>query len=132
MKSFAVTLLLLVLLLLGVVANHLYINKVANEMFQQLDALPSMEDPDCLAKVGALVDYWQSQSATVEVSVNFLLVDRVNEQTALLLACASAGDLYGFASARALLRDAVEDILRFEKLTAGTCLLPPTPQKAEK
>ena len=132
MKSFAVTLLLLVLLLLGVVANHLYINKVANEMFRQLDALPPMEDPDCLPKVSALVDYWQSQSTTVEVSVNFLLIDRVNEQTALLLACATAGDLYGFASARVLLRDAVEDVLRFEQLTAGTCLLPPSPQKAEK
>ena len=122
MKSFAVTLLLLVIMLLGIVTNSLYINNVANEMLQMLDALPDPSHPSCGEKARALLEFWNLHLSPVELSVNYLIVDRVTEQARLLVSSAEKGDSYGYAAARTLLRDAVEDLERLESMALGSIL----------
>lgn len=115
MKSFVATLLLLVAMLFGILFNALYINKVANEMTSMLNALPQIGHPDCVAATSALEEYWSRQVRTVDLSVNYSVVDRVTEQVALLSTCAKTGDLYGYYSALTLLRNALEDLAHTEK-----------------
>lgn len=122
MKSFAVTLLLLVIMLLGIVTNALYINNVANEMLQMLDELPDPSHPSCGEKARALLEFWNAHLSPVELSVNYLIVDRVTEQARLLVSAAEEGDSYGYAAARTLLRDAVEDLERLESMALGSIL----------
>ncbi|MBQ8432976.1 MAG: hypothetical protein IJX28_08855 [Clostridia bacterium] len=114
MKSMAVTLLLLALLLVGVIGNHLYINKVGSEMFRRLDALSAPGDAALAEEVREMTEYWKAQRDRLEITVNFLMVDRVGEQLSILSACVESGDIHGAQTARALLRDAVENILRME------------------
>ncbi len=117
MKTFIVSLVLLTLVIGNVVANHLYINKVANELYARLDAIPMPDDESCVKQAEELLKYWEHHEGFVALSVAFTIVDRLTEQASLLLSCAQAGDLYGFRSALTLLRDAIEDVARLEKFS---------------
>ena len=117
MKSFVITMILLVAMLLGIVSNSLYINNVVNRMQEMLDGLPSPTHPSCGEQARALLDFWNTHTKYVNLSINYLIADRVTEQAYLLVSAAEAGDLYGYAAALTLLRDAVEDLRRLESLT---------------
>ena len=122
MKSFLITTLLLGIMLAGVVSNHIYIKEVFQTMTDALSALPDINAPDCKEQAARLAEYWERQSELVSLSVSYTTVDRINEQMAVLLACAEQGDLFGYRSAHALLLDAVGDMMRFEKPTYGALL----------
>ena len=122
MKSLIASLVLLILMLICVVWNYIYINEVFAEMNRLLDALPSVNSPDCEARAAAICDYWESRVDTVGLSVGYTVVDRVSEQAATLQACAACGDAYGFSTALALLRDALGDLRRLESFSIGNLL----------
>ena len=122
MKSFIITLLLLAGMLLGIFANALYINNVANEMLSMLDSLPDVGSDLCAPEARKILDYWNQQSVFVDLSVSYLILDRITEQASLLVAAAECGDLYGFRASLALLRDAVGDMRRFDELSMGSIL----------
>lgn len=112
-----ITLLLLVAMLVGVRINYIYINEVCDEIYARLEVLPDMEDPECVEETRALLEYWEEQVESVEFSVGHVAADRISEQAATLLACAECGNLYGYRTAIALLRDAVGDMRRIESLS---------------
>ena len=119
MKSFWISIILLIATLIGVGANYFYINGVADELNARLDAIPAIGDPDCLDATQDLMDYWEAAIDTVNLSVGYTVVDRVSEQAVTLNACAACGDFYGFQTALALLRDAVGDMRRLERFSVG-------------
>ncbi len=122
MKSFVITLLLLLLMLGGILVNHLYINKVANSLLSGLDSMPQECNEESTSQARELLSYWEAHADRVDLSVSFPLVDRVGEQLNVLIACAECGDLYGYRSTLAILKDAVKDIKRLERLTVGSIL----------
>ena len=119
MKSFWISLVLLAGLVTAITVNYFYINRVANEMETQLDALVDIGNETCAEESRAILDYWEARVDLVGLSVSYPIVDRVSEQTVTLVACAECGDLYGFRTALALLRDAVGDMRRLEKFSIG-------------
>ena len=120
MKSFVITLLLLSLMLGGILVNYLYINNVANGLSIQLDALPLTGDEECASMAREILSYWETHADWVDLSVSFPLVDRVGEQLNVLIACAECGDYYGYRSTLAILKDAVKDIKRLERISVGS------------
>ena len=122
MKSFVITLLLLGAMLLGILANSLYVNNVVDRMLEMLDQLSDLPHIASAEKARALLDYWNTQLGIVDLSINYLIVDRVTEQALLLVASAEGGDLYGYRAAMTLLRDAVEDLGRLEAISMGSIL----------
>ena len=118
MKSFLVSLVLIVLMIGGVTVNCIYINKVGNRIQESTEQLPIPSEPDCLQMVSELEKQWKKDAQWIHISVNHTIVDRIGEQTSTLVACAQSGDLYGFYTARALLLDAVEDMQRLEHVQA--------------
>lgn len=122
MKSFLLSLLLLVALILGVTWNNLYIHDVFATMNGLLDAVPEVGEADCTAACERLSAEWEKHTDRVGLSVCFNVLDRVSEQTDLLLAAASCGDRYGFEAARVLLRDALEDMRRLEQFSIESLL----------
>ncbi len=114
MKSFAVSLLLVILMLGVIVWNHIYINEVIDGLQAQLEALPAPTDAACADAARQLCEDWKAHMDIMELSVGFNIVDRVNEQAQALKACAECGDVFGYYTARALLQDAIEDVKRYD------------------
>ncbi len=122
MKSFYVSLLLFAVMLGGIVANFVYINRTADEMTAMIDALPALSDPTCSEAAGDLCDYWLEKADLVALSVSYTIVDRIGEQSALLVSCAACHDFYGYHAALALLKDAISDMRRLERFSIGNLL----------
>ena len=122
MRSFIISLVLAVILLVCIVLNNFYINRLADQMLEQLDALPCIDDPACISQAQTLLANWDEQVEYVRLSVGYTVVDRVCEQATTLLACAECGDFYGFQTALALLRDAIGDMRRLEVISISNIL----------
>lgn len=117
MKEVIAVLFLLILLVGFVVWNAIYINNVAIRLSNTVDALPDVTDPACADAAKALRDEWEKSAPIVGISVSYTIADRVGEQSAVLAACAACGDAPGYASARALLADALRDLRRAEQFS---------------
>lgn len=117
MKEVIAVLFLLILLVGFVVWNAIYINNVAIRLSNAVDALPDVTDPTCADAAKALRDEWEKSAPIVGISVSYTIADRVGEQSAVLAACAACGDAPGYASARALLADALRDLRRAEQFS---------------
>lgn len=117
MKEVIAVLFLLILLVGFVVWNAIYINNVAIRLSNAVDALPVVTDPACADAAKALRDEWEKSAPIVGISVSYTIADRVGEQSAVLAACAACGDAPGYASARALLADALRDLRRAEQFS---------------
>ena len=122
MKAFVVSILLAILLLGCIIFNNIYINRLADRILEQLEALPAIDDNTCIPQAQAILAEWDEQVEYVRLSVGYPVVDRVSEQATMLLACAECGDLYGFQSALALLRDAIGDMRRLEVISISNIL----------
>ena len=118
MKSFAATLILALIMLIGIFLNALYINNVGTLLESSVENLPSPTEADCLTHAEQLERAWNDHSKRIHISVNHLIVDRIAEQLATLVACAEVKDVYGFYTARALLLDALGDMRRTERIGA--------------
>ena len=122
MKGFVAALILAAVLLGGITGNYIYINRVADRMNERLEKLPDVTNDACVTAVKELLEYWGAHADTVCLSVAFNTVDRVNEQATTLLACAECGDVYGYQTALALLRDSIGDMRRLEAFSIGNLL----------
>ena len=122
MRAFIISLLLAILLLGCITLNNLYINRLADQLLEQVDALPRIDDPDCVALAQALLKKWDEQAERVRLSVGYTVVDRMSEQATTLLVCAECGDVYGYQTALALMRDAIGDMRRLEVLSISNIL----------
>ena len=122
MRSFFISLLLAILLLGCITLNNLYINRLADRMLRQVEALPTLDDPECASLARSLLEEWDEQVELVRLSVGYTVVDRVSEQATTLLVCAECGDLYGYQTALALMRDAIGDMRRLEVLSISNIL----------
>ena len=122
MKAFAASVILLLLMLLGIAGNHLYINTLGDRLEAKLDAIPNIEETGCAEQIEELLSFWESHVGTVGLSVAFPTVDRVSEQAQTFLVCARQGDVFGFAVARSLLKDAIRDMRRLETFSIANLL----------
>ena len=122
MKSFIATLVLLGVMLGGILVNCIYINNVANDMLEAAEELRFLEGEESVLRAVALLEYWQGKVGLVDLSVNYLLIERVNQNLALVVTCAKAEDRFGYLSALSLLIDAIEDMRRLEELSLGGIL----------
>lgn len=122
MKSFIATLVLLGMMLGGILVNCIYINNVANDMLDAAEELRFLEGEESVLRAIALHEYWQKRVKLVDLSVNYLLIERVNQNLSLVVTCAKAQDHFGYLSALALLIDAIEDMRRLEELSLGGIL----------
>lgn len=122
MKSFVFILFLFLAILACVIGNCFYIRHVCAEMRARMDAIPTPLDERCIPLTQELLSYWEGQANFVSLSVGFLQVDRVTEEAKKLLSCAQTGDISNFYTSLALLRDAVEDVGRLERVSVGNLL----------
>lgn len=122
MKSLIVTALLLLCVLTLAILNLFYVDDAITGMEERLEALPSIDAPECIAQAEELESYWAEKENILGISIAYPFIDRVCEQASLLVTCASVGDTYGYYSAKALLSDALEDLSRTERFSIANLL----------
>ena len=117
MRVFIFALCLCLLVTAGIAWNYIYINEACDRLLESLDALPSVDDEACPSAIEHFSKAWQAEIKLFSLSVSYALTDRVSEQADVLLACARCGDRFGFQATLALLRDAIDDLRRFEQIS---------------
>ncbi|MBQ7335371.1 MAG: hypothetical protein IJW92_02725 [Clostridia bacterium] len=122
MKSFIAMLILLCLALAGIGVNFFYVNSFADRMERLITDLPDIQSPDCVSAAEQIHAYWEENAPLLGLSIGYSIIDRVGEQSCVLVACAEVGDVYGFYSAAALLLDAVGDLRRAERFSIENLL----------
>lgn len=115
MRSFIATIILFCTTFLAATANFIYVNRLADEMTDLVDALPSINEDSCVEKADELCKKWEENAPFVGLSVGFLTVDKLSEHCQTLRSCAAVGDVYGYHAAITLLRDSVDDVRRLEQ-----------------
>ena len=116
MKSLIATTVLFCLMILAATANFIYVNRLADAMTEIAETLPSVDDPICVEKADELCKIWEKHSPIVGLTVGFLTVDKLSEYCQMLRSCAEIGDVYGYYSTLALLKDSIDDMRRLEKV----------------
>ena len=116
MKVVILTLLLVAFMLTATVANGTYINNVTDSLLRMLEDLPSPEDTDCSLALLRVREEWEARVAVIRLSAGYSNRDRVEEQIELLISCQKRGDVFGYYNALTLLKDALEDLRRYEIL----------------
>ncbi len=112
MKTLIATVLIFALLLLGVICNALYIQFVVDRIEADLDALPSPSDPDFSTQANAIATFWRSNSNALSFTVDYSLIDRLNENFSVLVSASDAGDAPIARATVSKLRDAIGNLER--------------------
>lgn len=115
MKAVWISLILFALLLIGTVLNVWYIHQTADHFYKAAEdlAIPEMRD----ATLSELEAFWERQEPLISLTVSFRELDHFGEIIAQLRWAQEIGDDAEFSRYRALLIDAVEELMRTEKFS---------------
>ena len=116
MKSFWISVGRVVVMVTTILFNAAYINNVGKDLLHELESRPQIGEAETPNRVAHLTERWEAAADLISLSANHNLVDRVGEQARAMVAAVKCGDVFGYQAAVALFRDALEDLLRPEKL----------------
>lgn len=98
-----------------VIGNAVYVRETVGDLRDMADALPETPGAEAADAVSLLIDRLDREETLLGLSVSFTLIDRVRELAVSLRAYAQDGsDAAAYASAREMLRAAVDDLDRLE------------------
>ena len=113
----------LLAVILLVVCNAVYVERVEATLLEKLDALP--DDPDSAttpARVAALREHLESREALLGISVSYTVIDKATEALRSLESFAASGDTDQYRATLAVLPDMLDDIGRLERLSLKNIL----------
>ncbi len=114
MKALIFSLVLFTLVIGLVIANAIYINR-ASEDIKSLALSVANGESEASDK---LIERWDRQKTIMALTVGLREVDAVSEQIIKLCVASSLGNSDAVATSYALLCDAIDDITRYERLSA--------------
>ena len=115
MKTFCAAILLFAVLLGAVILNFYHINRVADELGRQLEALPACEDA-----AGALEEmygYWDRRKKGISLSVSYEVMYQIEENITDMRSAAASSESAEYEKARALTRISLKQMRRLEKFS---------------
>ena len=115
MKAVWISLVLFCLLLGGTALNVWYIHKTAAHFYEAAEALSVPEDRE--ATLTELENFWERQEPLISLTVSFRELDHFGEIIVQLRWAQELGDEAEFLRYRALLVDAVEELIRTEQFS---------------
>ncbi len=117
MRSLIATIVLCCVMFLAATANFIYVNRIADAMSELADAIPDVDEPMCVEKADELCQKWEKNAPIIGLTVGFQTIDKLSEHCQTLRSCAEVGDVYGYYSALALLKDSIDDVRRLERFS---------------
>ena len=113
---------LLVVILL-VVCNAMFVERMEANLLSKLAALPAEPNPSTTpAEVAALREHLESREALLGISVSYTVIDKAAEALRSLEASAASGDTDQYQVTLSVLSDMLEDIGRLERLSLKNIL----------
>lgn len=112
MKSFLLTLAILMLLLCLIIWNTAYMNKICRALLDE-----GQNIPDCKSgkeALNTLATAWEQELVFIELSVSRRETEKISEYLAEWQSAAETGDEHGFERCRALFCTAVSELLERE------------------
>ena len=120
MKGFYFALALLLAVAISVTVNAEFVKGTEAALSSAAEAFADGPTEDTVQQIRNLRQEFETARKKLSFSVNFFSLDRVGELLASLEAYARSGDVSGYASTYEMLRDALKDLSRLERVSWGT------------
>ena len=112
MKSFIVSITILLCLIGLTVANSLYINNVTNSLLEMASGIEANTD-----SVASFSTFWEKHKPFIKISSSFEETNRIDEAIVILKEKAKNAGIYGFYEERGLLIEYITKIQKDERIS---------------
>ena len=117
MKGFYVALILLVGVVVLVAINAAFVIDTQAALSHTAETIFPFPSEEAIGQIRALREQFESTETKLSFSVNYYLLDRINELLASLEAYAASDDAASYASTHQILMDALRDLSRLESVS---------------
>lgn len=121
MKGFMATVCIFALILGVIITNKIYLTTTSTELLRQAESLRE-EIPKSIGHIDRLQSDWKQNKDIMQISVTHKRIDTVTDLIDSLRAYAISHDEVEYKKTAALLINALEEIKRFEELSAVNIL----------
>lgn len=118
MKSLVVSLLLFVTIVVAVILNAFYVHTLTEYMKEQASSACQSENAE--AELEALIEYWNRHRVIVGLSASFDKIDSITEQLLSMRSAIKSDNRSILLQSYELFCNALDDVDRYEKLSADT------------
>jgi len=120
MKSFAISIILFVMMAIAIAVNSIYINNVTNTLTEMTECLSNISD--CKEQITNISDYWRKHLGRISISVNFHETEMITEAILSMQAYAFTPDAPEFKYAQAKLIKSLSEMRLGEKISISNIL----------
>lgn len=121
MKGFVATVCIFVLILGVILINKIYLTTTSTELLRQAEVLRE-QIPESIESIDHLQSVWEQNKDIMQISVTHKRIDTVTDLIDALGAYALSRNEVEYKKTAALLINALEEIKRFEELSAVNIL----------
>ena len=122
MKALFASLIIFAVLLAGISANCVYINRISKDLQLQAKKLENIYDPTTLENLEKLKKHFKKHEKILLLSSSYITVNKVDDSIDGAIAYARSKDESGFQNAKAVLINAIYDLSRLEKFSIKNIL----------
>ena len=122
MRAFLVSLLLFSVMLGAIVANFSYINKLTDHLMQKIDLLSFSEPEKTQGLLTEIRERFDKERKIILLSISYTTVNKISDAIDSTIAYLDARDESGFENAKAILKNAMRDLSRLDRLSPDNIL----------
>ena len=120
MRSFIITMLLLLTMISAIIANAIYVNNTTAKIIELTSDEAFKKAPE--AALLRLESFWESNQILMEFSIGYKATDRISELILDLRECIETTNSAEERRVRALIADSASDISKLEKFSLENLL----------
>ena len=118
MKSFIISVILLILIFGVIIWNFFYINNIYVDLTKAVNALSN--DPSSLSDAKKIYEYWKSKQTVIALSVPHRISDEIEKNLLTLIGKLSESSPGGFEEARLLTLNSIEEMIVHAGISADS------------
>jgi hypothetical protein len=118
MRSFAITCVIFLVMIVAVLNNALYISRTIDELITTLRFVDVLDPVKSQLQLQGLQTQWEKEKKYIQASVSHLKVDTVSDLISSLLIYNGYGNRVEYEKTAALLRAALEELQLLEEFSA--------------
>lgn len=117
MRGFIITVCFFIILIICIILNFIYINRVHDDMHQMVSQLASAPCEENKEQIEKIQEYWESKISILSISVNFREIDNLSNAIDSLSAANNSNNQTQFAIYKELTQNAIDAMMRLEKFS---------------
>ena len=122
MRALITSLALFGVLLIGIIINCIYVNRISEDLMLRAKEISTVHDESTISKLENLKKHFKKHESILLLSQSYLSVSKVDDCIDGAIAYAKLGDESGFQNTRAILISAIYDLSRLEKFSVKNIL----------